>query len=246
MNLINSPKILKLPRIINSKYNINNNINNFYKIPTNKYFINLLKLSKIKRENSEKKEDTKNPIENLSKLKKETANIKNEKLNKLKNDDITILNISKINKSNNSKSSSKSKKKRNRNKRKLKKKYLYSLKDFFNIENKNKLRKSLSYINSINTIEKDRKNIESNFMKLKSNANKYTANANYIKNKKMIIIDKLSYDNNIYQPDRLGLFDMSDFKRSKRVIGKGIFGHIYYNHNKYRNNNEYLNRDIFI
>ena len=246
MNLINSPKILKLPRIINSKYNINNNINNFYKIPTNKYFINLLKLSKIKRENSEKKEDTKNAIENLSKLKKETVNIKNEKLNKIKNGDITILNISKINKSNNSKSSSKSKKKRNRNKRKLKKKYLYSLKDFFNIENKNKLRKSLSYINSINTIEKDRKNIESNFMKLKSNANKYTANANYIKNKKMIIIDKLSYDNNIYQPDRLGLFDMSDFKRSKRVIGKGIFGHIYYNHNKYRNNNEYLNREIFI
>ena len=59
MSLLNSPKELKLPRIINSKLNINDNIYKLYKIPTNKYFVNLLKLSKIKRENSNKNEDTK-------------------------------------------------------------------------------------------------------------------------------------------------------------------------------------------
>ena len=75
-------------------------------------------------------------------------------------------------------------------------------------------------------------------MKLNNNSNIYTANAKYIKNKKMIIIDKYSYDNNIYKPDRLGLFDMSDFRNPKKIVGKGIFGHIYYNHNKNRNNLE--------
>ena len=210
MNLYKKPKILKLPRIIDSKLSINR----LYKKPTNEYFINLLKLSKIKKENSENKEESR----------KEKVN-----LNKLKKDDITILNIP------NKKIKSDSKVKRN--KKNPKKRYVYSIKDFFILEKKNKLQKSLSYFNS-NTIEKERANLESNFMRLKNNSNIFTANAKYIKNKKMIMIDKFSYDNNIYKPDRLGLFDMSDFRCPKKIIGKGIFGHIYYNHNKLRNNKE--------
>ena len=210
MNLYKKPKILKLPRIIDSKLSINR----LYKKPTNEYFINLLKLSKIKKENSENKEESR----------KEKVN-----LNKLKKDDITILNIP------NKKIKSDSKVKRN--KKNPKKRYVYSIKDFFILEKKNKLQKSLSYFNS-NTIEKERANLESNFMRLKNNSNIFTANAKYIKNKKMIMIDKFSYDNNIYKPDRLGLFDMSDFRSPKKIIGKGIFGHIYYNHNKLRNNKE--------
>ena len=39
----------------------------------------------------------------------------------------------------------------------------------------------------------------------------------------MLLLDKYTYDNNVYKPDRLGFFDVSDMN-------------IYYNHNKYRRN----------
>ena len=94
------------------------------------------------------------------------------------------------------------------------------------------MQKSFSAIN-VNTI-KENKNLESNFFKLKNDSNIYTSNADYIKNKKIVIVDKYIYDNNKYKPDRLGLFDMSDFRHPKRQMGKGLLGHIYYNHNKYR------------
>ena len=52
-------------------------------------------------------------------------------------------------------------------------------------------------------------NMESNFMKLGKEANMYTANANYIKKKKVLLFDKFNYDNNEYKPDRAKLFDMT-------------------------------------
>ena len=202
---MNSSNEIRLPRIINSKLNINNR----YKKPMNQYFINLLKLSKIKRESSAKNE---NQI-----IKKDN----------IKKDNTIILNLSK---KKTIKYKSQSKTKRNK---KNKKKTPSSFKNIFSIVKKNRLQKSLSYINN-NSIEREKTNLESNFMKLCKDANIYTADANYIKNKKMLIIDKFFYDYNIYKPDRLGLFDMSDFRHPKYMLGKGIFGHIYYNHNKYR------------
>ena len=221
------PQNLKLP-IIKSR------INNLYKKPVNKYFINLLKLSKIKKENFMQKECLKMSREKTNKNNNKDITKIKEKLNKFKNDDITVLNISRKSKISRSTST------RKKNKKKKKKKYLYSFKDFFNMENKNKLQKSLSYIN-LKTIDKEKTNFESNFMKLNNNSNIYTANAKYIQNKKMLIIDKFSYDNNIYKPDRLGRFDMSYFKNSKKSMGRGIFGHIYLNHNKnmYYKENKY-------
>ena len=52
-------------------------------------------------------------------------------------------------------------------------------------------------------------NMESNFMKLGKEANIYTANADYIKNKKILLFDKFNYDNNEYKPDRAKLFDIT-------------------------------------
>ena len=108
-----------------------------------------------------------------------------------------------------------------------------SFKYIYEIIKKNNLRRSASY-NSINTIEKEKMNFENNFMKIKKESNIYTSNVNYIKNKKMLILDKYKYDNNRYKPDRLGLFDMSDFDNIKFSSRNGMHGHIYYNHNKYR------------
>ena len=76
----------------------------------------------------------------------------------------------------------------------------YSFKYFNKIDNKKISHKSLSSNN------KDINNMESNFMKLCKEANIYTSNANYIKNKKMVLFDKFNYDNNIYIPDRAKLF----------------------------------------
>ena len=87
-------------------------------------------------------------------------------------------------------------------------------------------------------------------MRIKKDSNIYTSNIDFIKNKKMVIIDKFRYDNNKYKPDRLGLFDMQDLPRPKKEKGKGLFGKIYYNHNKYNNYNIYskqnknLNKNI--
>ena len=52
-------------------------------------------------------------------------------------------------------------------------------------------------------------NMESNFIRISREANIYTSNAKYIKNKKMLLFDKFNYDNNIYKPDRAKLFDMT-------------------------------------
>ena len=213
MNSYHIINTLKLPKIINQRLSIRN-------IPKNNYFLNLLKISKIKRTNSENSIDENN---------KSNKNIKD-----LKKDDLIILNIfkKKKNKKNNEKKKEKKKSPKNHSS--------FSYKNVFNKINKNRLQKSFSSLN-VNTIEKEKPNLESNFMKLKNESNIYTSNAHYITNKKMVIIDKYLYDNNIYRPDRLGLFDMSDFRRPKLVSGRKIIGKIYYNHNKFRNDKENIN-----
>lgn len=78
-----------------------------------------------------------------------------------------------------------------------------------NIQNMNK-EKMLYKSQSNPTISNSQEmNMESNFMKLGREANKYTANAQYIKNKKVLLFDKFNYDNNEYVPDRAKLFDMT-------------------------------------
>ena len=124
-------------------------------------------------------------------------------------------------------------------KKKLKINPNFSFKNMFEIIKKNNLKKSASY-NNLNTIDKEKTDFESNFMKLKNEANIYTSDVDYIKNSKMLLLDKYIYDNNRYKPDRLGIFDMSDFKTMKFKNKKMINGHIYLNHNKYQRipNNE--------
>ena len=106
----------------------------------------------------------------------------------------------------------------------------YSFRYFYYESNNKNMHKSLP---CSNTIEKEKNNFESNFMRIKKDSNIYTANVDFIKNKKLVIIDKFRYDNNIYKPDRLGIYDMQDIPHSKKEKGKGLFGKIYFNHNKY-------------
>ena len=90
----------------------------------------------------------------------------------------------------------------------------YSFKYFYKNENKKTLHKSQSSNN------KEINNMESNFIKLCREANIYTSNASYIKNKKMLLFDKFNYDNNIYKPDRAKLFDLT---RIKNIPNKKSF-----------------------
>ena len=83
-------------------------------------------------------------------------------------------------------------------------------------------------------------------MRLNKDSNIYTSNAGYIKNKKLVIIDKFSYNNNKYKPDRLGRYDMLDIPRPKMQMGKGLLGKIYYNHNKYARQKDNENKNIII
>ena len=126
-------------------------------------------------------------------------------------------------------------KKHQKNKKNLKINSNFSFKNMFEIIKRNNLKKSASY-NNLNTIGKEKTDFESNFMRLKNEANIYTSDVDYIKNSKMLILDKYIYDNNRYKPDRLGIFDMSNFKNIKFKNKKMIIGHIYLNHNKYQRN----------
>ena len=199
-------KSLKLPNISLPFIN-----NHFSRKPSNIYFINSLKNFRIKRENSQNNSTTK----------------KNNKSKSIKTQSISVLNMSK--------KRTIDAKKHYKNKKKLKIIPNFSFKNLYEIIKKNNLKKSASY-NNINTIDKEKLDFESNFMKLRKEANIYTSNANYIKNTKMLLLDKYIYDNNKYKPDRLGLFDMSDFNNLKFKEKKAIIGHIYYNHNKYQRN----------
>ncbi len=186
----------------------NSRLNNYFlKKPMSNYYLNKLKLQRNGRVNSDNKH--------------------NKTSNENKKEESIVLNITSRKLVNLSKDSPKKEIKKEPNNN-----HPFSFKYFFNNSYKNKMQKSFSAIN-VNTIIEN-KNLESNFFKLKNDSNIYTSNADYIKNKKIVIVDKYLYDNNKYKPDRLGLFDMSDFRHPKRQIGKGLLGRIYYNHNKYR------------
>lgn len=93
-----------------------------------------------------------------------------------------------------------------------------NFKYFCSNPHKGALHKSLS---CASTIERNYIDKESNFMKLRREANIYTANADYINNKKIMIVNKYEFDNNIYRPDRVGKFDMSQFlpDQKKKKVG---------------------------
>ena len=202
----NNKKSLKLPNISFPALN-----NQFSRKPLNIYFLNSVKNFKIKLGNSQASLTTKH--------------YKNGK--NLKTQSIGILNTSK--------KKTIDAKKHQKNKKNLKINSNFSFKNMFEIIKRNNLKKSASY-NNLNTIGKEKTDFESNFMRLKNEANIYTSDVDYIKNSKMLILDKYIYDNNRYKPDRLGIFDMSNFKNIKFKNKKMINGHIYLNHNKYQRN----------
>ena len=173
----------------------------------NIYFLNSLKCFQIK------KEICKN---NLNPLKLDKSSINKSQL-------ISILNISK----NNDISS----KRIPNNQKKLKIIPKLSFKNIYQSILKSKLKKSSSF----NNINKEKIIFESNFKKIKNESNIYTSKANYIYNTKMLILNKYTYDNNKYKPDRLGLYDKFGFNDFKLKNKKRINGYIYLNHNKFRN-----------
>ena len=175
----------------------------------NIYFLNSLKNFQIKKETSKS---------NLTPLKIDKTIINKSQL-------ISILNISK----------KKETKRIPKIQKKLKIIPKLSFKNIYESIRKANLKKSSSY-NNINNMTNRKILFESNFKKIKNESNIYTANANYIYNTKMLILDKNTFDNNIYKPDRLGLYDITGSNSFKLKNNKRINGHIYFNHNKYRKN----------
>ena len=88
----------------------------------------------------------------------------------------------------------------------------YNFKYFCNTANKKSISKALS---ADNPNKNEKRVMESNFIKLTKDANIYTANANYITNKKLLLFDKYNYENNNYRPNRANLFDMTSIPHSK-------------------------------
>ncbi len=88
----------------------------------------------------------------------------------------------------------------------------YNFKYFCNTANKKGFSRALSTNNTIKGTDKD---MESNFIKLTKDANIYTANANYITNKKLLLFNKYNYENNEYKPNRANLFDMTSIPHTK-------------------------------
>ena len=88
----------------------------------------------------------------------------------------------------------------------------YTFKYFCNTANKKSFGRALSTNNSIKPSNQE---IESNFIKLSKDANIYTANADYITNKKLLLFDKYDFPNNKYKPNRANLFDMTSIPHSK-------------------------------
>ena len=88
----------------------------------------------------------------------------------------------------------------------------YTFKYFCNTANKNALHRSLSNGGSI---QKEKTQMESNFINLSKEANIYTSNADYITNKKMLLFDKYNYEDNKYRPDRARIFNMTKIPHQK-------------------------------
>jgi hypothetical protein len=110
----------------------------------------------------------------------------------------------------------------------------YTYKYFYKAENKHPLHKSTINVNSIDSTKN---NMESNFMQLCEKSNIYTSNVKYISNKKMVLLDKYKFDNNVYKPDRLKLHDMSIFPSNKVKLKKIIYKKILIDCNRVCNNN---------
>ena len=88
----------------------------------------------------------------------------------------------------------------------------YNFKYFCNTANKKGFSRALSMNNSIKSKNPE---MESNFIKLSKEANIYTANAQYITNKKLLLFNKYNYENNKYKPNRANLFDMTSIPHIK-------------------------------
>lgn len=88
----------------------------------------------------------------------------------------------------------------------------YDFKYFCNSANKKSFGRALSTNNSI---RKTNQEVESNFINLSKDANIYTSNADYIKNKKLLLFDKYIFPNNKYKPNRANIFDMTSIPHSK-------------------------------
>jgi hypothetical protein len=133
----------------------------------------------------------------------------------------------------------------------------YNFKYFCNTANKKSISKALSMGNHY---KGDKKELESNFMKLSKDANIYTSNAEYITNKKLLLFDKYDFENNNYKPNRANLFDMTNIPHSlsknntvyktTRFRGGKMF---FYDHNntamvndKKTNNNILIKKSHFI
>ena len=178
---------------LTSKNYVLNLLKNKRIIKSNNFWLNSKSCSNITTNNNELNSYSKNPSINItSHLFSSVSQSKNTKLNQKANH----------------KSSDK------KDKKTLPKVPLHFIKNS-NDKNKN-LYKSVSYI-KMNTLDKEKKDMESNFFRIKNDSNIYTANVGYITNKKMLIIDKNSYDNDIYKPDRLGMFDMADLTSDPRI-----------------------------
>ena len=91
----------------------------------------------------------------------------------------------------------------------------YTFKYFCNTANKKSFGRALSENKRPKGINQE---VESNFMKLSKEANIYTANAEYIQNKKLLLVDKYDFKDNKYKPNRAHLFDMTSIPHSKNKI----------------------------
>ncbi len=89
----------------------------------------------------------------------------------------------------------------------------YNFKYFCNTANKKSINQALSDKNKT-----EKKELESNFIKLSKEANMYTSNAEYITNKKLLLFNKYNFENNKYIPNRAKLFDMTSIPKIKTKI----------------------------
>ena len=96
----------------------------------------------------------------------------------------------------------------------------YNFKYFCNTANKKSINQALS---DKKNLKPENKVLESNFIKLSKEANIYTSNAEYIKNKKMLIFDKYDFENNKYKPNRAKLFDMTAIPKSKNQTNNILY-----------------------
>ena len=95
----------------------------------------------------------------------------------------------------------------------------YNFKYFCNNANKKSINQALPKKN----FKTENKELESNFIKLSKEANIYTSNVDYIKNKKLLLFDKYDFANNNYRPNKASLFDMTEIPKSKNIICNTLY-----------------------